>query len=383
MRARRELDLLRVKVALLTRGVALPPTEPGGRRGGAGPTGGRYFLLEGESVVNAPVRRGEQATRMGALTLEEQGGERFRLHGLKGVEEAALGVEMIPSPLFYGERLRDGTPMYQVALVHGTDCLATTIVQSCHYFQLGEECHFCSLPVSLALGRTILRKTPEQFLEVLRAARREGRASHVTLTIGSPDRPDRGADDYIKFVSEVRRNSDIPIHAQLEPPRPLSLLEEMKEAGVDTVGIHLELFDDGLRGRYCPGKSRYAGWREYLECWRRAVEVFGPAQVSTFILLGLGEKVDRLREGMEECARMGVLPLLVPFRPNPGSRLERFTPTYTGRLDGVVKLYLECASILHRYGLDPAESLAGCARCAGCTALPEAYRAVEAGASPP
>jgi len=383
MRAQRELDLLKLKVALLTQGVALPPTEPGGRRGGAGPTGGRYFLLEGGSVVNAPVRRGEQATRMGSLSLEEQGEGRFRVHGLKGVGESVLEVEMVPLPLFYGERLRDGTPMYQVALVHGTDCLATTILQSCHYFQLGEECHFCSLPVSLALGRTVLRKTPDQFLEVLKAAQRERRASHVTLTIGSPGRPDRGAADYIRFVGGVRRHSSIPIHVQLEPPRPPSLLEELREAGVDTVGIHLEFFDDELRRRYCPGKYRYASLEEYRRCWRRAVEIFGPAQVSTFILLGLGEKADRLRPGIEECAQMGVLPLLVPFRPNPGSRLERFTPTYAGHLDTIVKIYLECASILHRHGLDPTKSLAGCPRCAGCTALPEAYRAVEAGASSP
>jgi radical SAM protein (TIGR04043 family) len=268
--------------------------------------------------------------------------------------------------------------MSHVALVHGIDCLATTIVQHCGYFDEGTQCRFCSLPVSLELGHTILRKTPEQFLAVLQAAEQEGRASHLTLTIGSPNRADRGVSDYVEFVASLRQHTSIPIHAQIEPPAPLDQLEALREVGVDTVGIHIEIFEDHLRRRFCPGKFKHASFADYQNAWTRAVDLFGRGQVTTFILLGLGETPKRLHVGFRTCAEIGVIPVPVPCRPNPGSQLEHFLPKYINHLSQTVEVYLDCARLLHQAGLDPSAHRAGCLRCSGCTAITEAYKVIQA-----
>jgi radical SAM protein (TIGR04043 family) len=368
-------ELLRLKVALLSHGIILPPREMAGRKGGAGPTLGRYFLLNKDIVVNAPARHGEQAKRLAALALESSLNGNFHVTGLDKTDPV---VRVIPRPKFYDEILPDGTPMSHVALVHGVDCLASTIVQHCDYFSQGMECHFCSLPLSLNMGTTMLRKKPEQFLAVLEAAEKEGRAKHILLTIGSPPRSDRGIREYVEFLEVVHQHTRLPIGVQVEPPSPPDQMRALHDLGVDTVGIHIEAFDDAVRQQYCPGKFQYADYSKYLAAWKTAVKIFGSGQVSTFVLLGLGDSPKQLRMGFKKCIKIGVIPVPVPCRPNPGSRLENFIPGYIGKLDQTVNTYLDCARLLKQYKLNPLNHRAGCIRCGGCTALKEAYRVVTA-----
>ncbi len=368
-----EYDLLRLKVALLSHGVILPPTEFGGREGGAGPTLGRYFLLDKDIVVNAPARHGKQAKQLGALTLEPS--KNGQLHILD-LDEGLSSAKVIPSPKFYRKSLPDGTPMTHIALVHGIDCLASTIVQQCDYFSKGMECHFCSLPFSLSLGNTILRKEPEQFLAVLQAAEKEERAKHILLTIGSQARSDRGIRDYVEFIKVLRQHTRLPIGVQLEPPSSPNQMSALYDVGVDTIGIHIEAFDDAVRRRYCPGKFQHADYSHYIEAWKTAVDLFGQGQVSTFVLLGLGDSPKQLHLGFENCIKIGVIPVPVPCRPNPSSKLENFIPDYIGQLNQTIETYLDCVRLLHQYGLNPFNHRAGCIRCGGCTALKEAYRAI-------
>ncbi len=369
------LNILRLKVAMLIRGVHFESDESSGRTGGAGPTLGRYFLLDDDIVVNAPVRTEKQAAQFHALELQPLKANQFKVL----FEDQSYGITLVPSPQFYEASLSDGTPMTHIALVHGTNCLATTIVQHCDYFNQGLECRYCSIPVSLKRGNTILRKSPEQFLQVLSSAQREGCANHLTLTMGSPGRPDRGAQEYIHFVSAIREKSDVPIHVQLEPPDSIDYLRGLKDAGVDSVGIHLEIYDDTLREKYCPGKFKHASFFDYLSTWRHAVRFFGRGQVSSFILLGLGEAPEQLHQGFKTTIEIGVIPVPVPCRPNPGSHLEGSIPAYIDNLDEIVDVYLDCAQLLYEHRLDPQVHRAGCIRCTGCTALTEAYQVIVAG----
>jgi radical SAM protein (TIGR04043 family) len=366
-------DILRLKVAMLTRGVYFVSDESSGRTGGAGPTLGRYFLLNDSIVTNAPVRRKDQVAQFHALRVRPEKDNQFTIQ----LEGKTFPITLLDTPQFYQNTLADGTPMTHIALVHGTDCLATTIVQHCDYFDSGLECQYCSIPVSLREGNTILRKSPKQFLKVLNAAQQEGCANHLTLTMGSPNRPDRGAKDYIDFVSSIRQHSDVPIHVQLEPPKTPDLLRALKAAGVDTVGIHLEIYNDTLRKKYCPGKFAHASFFDYYNAWSNAVRIFGRGQVSSFILLGLDETHDQLHQGFKTTIELGVIPVPVPCRPNPGSRLEGYVPPYVKNLNHVVDIYLDCASLLFEHDLDPTSHRAGCVRCTGCTALTDAYRVVQ------
>ena len=53
----------------------------------------------------------------------------------------------------------------------------------------------------------------------------------------------------------------------------------------------MESFDPPVLARVAPGKAR-TGIEGYFRTWERAVEVFGPGHVSTYVILGMGEDPD-------------------------------------------------------------------------------------------
>ena len=80
-----------------------------------------------------------------------------------------------------------------------------------------------------------------------------------------------------------------------------------------------------MLARVAPGKARW-GIEAYFAAWERAVAAFGPGQVSTYVILGMGEDVDVTVEGCRRAIDLGVYPFVVPLRPVPGSLMEDFSP---------------------------------------------------------
>jgi len=63
----------------------------------------------------------------------------------------------------------------------------------------------------------------------------------------------------------------------------MSVLTELREAGADAIGIHVESLDDEVRRRWMPGKATVP-LSAYRAACARAVWVFGRNQVSTYLL---------------------------------------------------------------------------------------------------
>ena len=331
-----------------------------GRRGGAGPAEGFTLVLNGSptSVPGASSFVADSPFR-----LEHDEGGWVLLHG---GDPVPLPVGLPSAPAFYGRRTDRGVPFRKIALLHGTDCLASTVLQACAYWDGPEGCAFCGIGLSLRSGRTVAAKEPAELAAVAVAARHEG-ARHVTLTAGST--PDRRPEweRYRVCARAIRQSSGLPVHVQLTPPVSPRRLEKLREAGVDSVGIHLESFDPAVLARVAPFKARLSR-ASYVRAWGDAVRVFGRNQVSSFLLMGLGESPRSLLDGCEALASLGVYPYLVPFRPIPGTPMADHRPPAPER---VKETYAAAARILHAHGLDWRAMRAGCVRCRGCSALPE------------
>jgi radical SAM protein (TIGR04043 family) len=250
--------------------------------------------------------------------------------------------------------------MKKIALLHGRDCLATTLYQGCMLLDMGRGCGFCAIDSSLKYGATVLRKTPEQLEEVTSEALKDG-VTHLTITSGTPNLRDHGAGMIASVVSHLKDYLDIPIHVQLTPPQK-EQIQVLYDAGADTVGIHLESFDKKVLNEVCPGKLGF----DYRGALKNAVNLFGENQVSSFILGGLGEDPGTMYVGFEELASIGVIPFLVPFRPLPGSKLQNRLPPEPFYMK---ELYIELADVLKEYGIDVKKNLAGCVRCGACSAI--------------
>lgn len=348
----------KLKIELLCKGARHEGTIDKGRKGGAGPIGGRYFTLPNEICVDIPLRG--EFTENSPFTLIQVDGN-WRV--LKGAT-SSMEIKPIPQPKFYEKTTSDGTPMRKIAVLHGKDCLASTIYSKCVYWSSGRQCKFCG--IELWNPDRLVQKRPEQIGEVAAEAFKEGVAKHVTLTTGTPHGRDKGAIMLSEATRAIKERVNMPVHVSLEPPET-EFLEMLYQAGVDTVGMNIESFDPEVLREICPAKSHV---EEYFRAWKDAVKLFGEGQVSTFIIAGLGESDEGILLGAEKAARIGVMPYLIPFRPVAGTIFEKNHPPTPQRM---IKLNRKLAEILHTVRLDPRKSKAGCVRCGACSVLQEAF----------
>ena len=73
---------------------------------------------------------------------------------------------------------------------------------------------------------------------------------------------------------------DLPLQGQCEPPEDDAWHQRMFDAGIDTLGMHLEAVTPEVRQRIMPGKASVP-LEKYFSSFEAAVKVFGRGQVST------------------------------------------------------------------------------------------------------
>jgi radical SAM protein (TIGR04043 family) len=327
------------------------------RKGGAGPADSGMLWIEGVGVT-VPTMSEQAKASPYVLKWEDAGYGIYR----DGTRLAAANGA--PRPKYYDMTTADGVPYWQIGLMH-LDSFASTVVQTCTYWGTADQCAFCGIEVSLAAGRTIVKKSPAQLAEVAVAARALDGAVDATLTTGSSKGVDRGARYVAKCGNAVKESSGLPVEVQFEPPHNLDIINEVHDLGIDSVGIHVETFDPHVLARVAPGKAR-TGIESYFAAWERAVSLFGSGQVSTYVILGMGEDPELTVAGCRRAIDMGVYPFVVPLRPVAGSLMQDAQPPSAAYTDSV---YRRVSAYMALRGMDASMVSAGCARCQACSAM--------------
>ena len=354
-------DFGRLVTELQVKGLRAEPLNGNqGRRGGAGPSDHRALEIGGRTVM-VPVYNNASVASPYHLDATPEG------VALSGPDDASLAqVAATKEPVFYGLSTADGIPYRSIALLHSRDVLATTLLQTCIRFRdRTQSCQFCAIEQSLDDDATLVRKTPEQVAEVAEAAVRLDGVSQLVMTTGTPNADDRGARLMAETAAAVKRRVDLPIQGQCEPPDDPIWYQRMKQAGIDSLGMHLEVVEPDVRRRILPGKSEITLER-YYEAFADAVAVFGRGQVSTYLLAGLGDSRDALINCSRRLIELGVYPFVVPFVPITGTPLEHHPAPDTSFM---VDVYRDVADLLRQGNLRSDQMAAGCAKCGACSAL--------------
>lgn len=341
-----------------SRGLRIEQTGETTRVGGAGPSDAGMISIEGV-FITAPVGAGFVAESPYSLREDV-----FGQWAIFKDDERIASAEVAARPEFYDLSTDDGIPYWKIALLH-LDSLASTVVQTCAYWGTDDQCTFCGIELSLESGNTIPAKRPEHLAEVAVAAKELDGAVDITLTTGSTYGPDKGA-LYVGRCAEAMHNaSGLPVEAQFEPPDDLDVLNRVHDMGVSAVGMHVESFDPTTLAQIAPPKAR-TGIEGYFTAWERAVEVFGEGQVSTYVILGLGEDPDLTVAGCKRAIDIGVYPFIVPLRPVPGSLLEDLLPPDARYTESI---YRQVVPYLLERGIGSWTVSAGCARCQACSGM--------------
>ncbi|WP_295641463.1 MSMEG_0568 family radical SAM protein [uncultured Methylibium sp.] len=347
--------------------LADPGSANGGvasRRGGAGPSDHKAVTVDGHTIM-VPVHT--HGAWQSPFVAEAPDGR-----GVSRLTRASIPIANIAfpkAPRFYALQTLDGVPYSHIATLHGADVLATTVVQTCiRYESRRKTCKFCAIGQSLAAGRTVAHKTPQQLAEVARAAVLLDGVKHMVMTTGTPATPDRGAQVLVDSAFAIRAAVDIPIQAQCEPPGGDigdRWFARMRAAGIDTLGMHLEVVTPELRQRVMPGKAEVPIER-YLQSFEAAVGVFGRGQVSTYILAGLGDTREAILATCEKLLALGVYPFVVPFVPISGTPLEDHAPPSSEFMKALLE---PLGAMVAAANLRSSDIKAGCGKCGACSSL--------------
>jgi len=344
-----------LKVDLLCLGARVSGVHKG-RKAGAGPAAGRMFIFR-NTVTNVPTQ--SWFVPLSPYTVDLEDGRYIIKRDGERITEVRF-----PAAKFQELKTKEGIPYHKIALLHGRNCVATTTIQTCTYWNTPKRCKFCAIELSLRSGATIAKKKPEQLAEVALAAKRLDHVTHVTLTTGTTATPDKGINHLAEIARAIKEATGLPIHAQFEPPENPSMINLLYDS-VDTVGIHVESFDRKVLKEVALCKAEIP-FQQFVEAWKRGVELFGESQVSSYIIAGMGESDESIIEGSMMLAELGVYPFIVPLRPIPDSDMGNERPPSPDRMR---HLYEAGAERLHNTGVSWRKNKAGCVRCMACSAL--------------
>jgi len=126
----------------------------------------------------------------------------------------------------------------------------------------------------------------------------------------------------VALVKMIKQCVTVPVSISCQPLNGGNI-QRLAEAGVNRIGIALDaatekLFDE-VKGSAAGGPYN---WEDQFRQLQEAVEVFGKGNVSTHLIVGLGETEKEVVRIIQECVDMSVLPALFAFTPIHGTALE-------------------------------------------------------------
>lgn len=241
--------------------------------------------------------------------------------GLLTWDNETLPVQLIPAPSFYQKHSRSGARMGSFSALH-EKLLVLHPYMGCGFFaREGEACQYCQYDSMLNAEEPPLRD-PLELVEVVHAALGEREIDTVYLYNGFSPGTDRGLRKLVPVISLLRRHlGHRQIALETVAPEDCSVIDDLYAAGLDIFVCNLEVFHANIFAEVCPGKERYGGQQAVWRALNHACSVFRPGSVVSHLIVGL-EPLESTFAGMDALVAQGVVPLLQPLRPLPGTPLE-------------------------------------------------------------
>ena len=253
---RRTVAMTRLKTRLLAEGlrVEIPEREfPSSSkpllRVRSGSCGGLDLILQDRTWVNAPVR--ERFAQLSALCLR-------RADDNVVIDDGSLlhPVELVQAPAYYRRRTGAGVGMQRIGQLC-SDRVGVGITNVCTFYRSrARRCQFCSIGANTVNEDG--QKNDSDILETIVAAVQDpvAPARHVLLGGGTPDPAEAGVMRIATLARAIKNRCDVSIYAMLIPPRDLGRLELLADAGVDEIGMNIEVFGEEAARRFIPGKHQ-------------------------------------------------------------------------------------------------------------------------------
>lgn len=276
-----------------------------------------------------------------------------------------MEVELFEKPSYYNKKTSRNLSMAKVMPATG-DFGGATIEAKCdfwgHYDKTlkGYECKYCGIGVNFDHGRDRETKTPEDFVETVRDARKFKHFRHGPVFAGGAyPSPDRGHRIHARYLRAIREAfPDNFLRLTIAPPDREEDVDLLFSAGANLVGYNYEIFDPELYKILCPGKFHFVnkgqGHEHYDRILSYGARKFGKGALHANLLAGL-EPIESTVRGIEHLASMGVIPTAFVFHPLKGTACEQQP---TASVFDLIYIYRKLKEITEKFRVDTA--------CSGC-----------------
>jgi len=307
----------RTKLSLVSRGLALPDGLPNSSRWLAQSNGVETTLdlrLASGHFCSVPV--GQPYTQESGFSLQlNDDGQAVMLCG--GESES---VELVEAPAFYSQLTRKGSRMGSFASLHDR-LLILQPLMGCGFFATGQACSYCQFDSMLNEATPPLRD-PLELVEVVLAALAEREIDTVYLYNAFTPGDDAGLLRLVPVIALLRRHlGHRQIALETVAPEDVSAIDALYAAGLDVFICNLEVADASRFAKICAGKEQQGGQTRIWRALQHAAGIFRPGAVVSHLIVGL-ESLKSTEMGMQALIAKRIVPLLIPFRPLPGTPLH-------------------------------------------------------------
>jgi len=307
----------RTKLSLVSRGVALPEGLEHASQWVSQANAIETVLdIRLPSGVLCTVPVGQPYTQKSSFSLIQKDGQDLLHCG--GETEP---VTLLPAPEFYQKTTRSGARMGSFSALHDRLMMLHPFMGCGFFSQQGKACQYCQYDSMLNEPVPPLRD-PLELVEAVRAALAEREVDTVYLYNGYSPSDDVGLRRLVPVIALLRKHlGHRQIALETVAPSDVQVIDELYEAGLDIFVCNLEINDADKFAEICPGKQAIGGQEAIYKALAYARSVFRSGAVVSHVIVGL-EPLQSSIDGMKKLVEQGIVPMLLPFRPLPGTALS-------------------------------------------------------------
>lgn len=268
------------------------------------------------------------------------------------------GVTFPKRPCFLNRRLSGGVNCGYLANLYGGMYLAFFTPACCHYGAIGMGCQYCSLKSNRHPGDSYAMWIDQELLrEATRIALQEDtdQITGIMLVGGNLPDEDENFKTLMTLAAALEEEericlgaSTLELHIAVMPPRDFTLLKAAAQYNI-RLSMNLEVFDDHLFRKYCPGKDRVYGRDQLKKAVARAAEILPYGKAHSILIAGL-EPVESTIKGIYFLAENGVAPIINVFHNDFGTELQRHKRPSANELFVIGN---ELGKVYKKYGFTP------------------------------
>ena len=292
------------------------------------------LLRDGSSIITTPTPLEENP-----YVVDARNGTPWLFDDGVALEE----VEYWPAPDFYARTSSSGLPMKNIVSAR-PQRLNIFPYRYCTFWNDNKGCAFCDIVAQLKKGGKELnipaKLDPLEVGYVVGEALKEpGRFSSVFLTSGSIISGKAPFDDEVDYYIQILKEVGKHFKTRKFPSQIIGTAFTKKqlqrlydETGLMSYTSDIEVLNEELFNRLCPGKAEWIGYREWKKRLVDAVDVFGPGRVNTGLVAGIeltsphgfmseDDALERTLAEAEDLARQGVSTVFIVWSPRPDTPL--------------------------------------------------------------